>query len=279
MKIIAKLMLFALALMPLTGKLEAGLLDQIINKQPTFPPNIKVLLVHDREGVMLEVRGKYRLYDPKKYEFMTTRYLGKRKFIQAVSDGLKWGEQFPGIHQLMIVPDTLDIATVVDGKEYQGSIYVYDVLGQIGVVNEIEIEDYLQSVLSSTIRDPLPQEVLAAIAIAARTHAYYFAINPKSPFWAIEASEVNYEGHEVLNPKSPIVSEIISTRYLVMSDSGVNKTATPFPALFGTTGPGVASKISVQEAIAMANKGAHAAQILAKAFPGTTIVLTYTPVD
>lgn len=270
---IKKLVMFLCAWLPLTC--QAGILDSWINKPLAPPPMIDVLLVHDMPGVVLEVKGKYRLYDPKNYSFLSTRFIGKRKFIMPLTDGLKWGEEFPGLHQIMIVPDSQQVTTIVDGIEYRGSIYAYDVEGTIGVVNEVDIEDYLQSVLTPSIREQLPQEVLAAIAIATRTNAYYFSYNPKTPYWSIDGTHVGYKGYAVVNPNTPMGKAIVATRYLILNQ-GESDTPNPFPAQFGTEDVGgIKSKITLQQAVEMAKKGDNAAQILAKAFPGTSIALMH----
>lgn len=269
-----KLFFLIVAWISFSEPLNAGLFD-FFTKKPAEPaPTVKILLLHDRPGVVVEVKGKYRLYDPINFSYLSTRYIGKRKFIQSLSDGLQWGEEFPGLHQLMIVPDSQDVTTIVDGIEYRGSIYVYDVEGDVGIVNEVEIEDYLQSALAN-VHEPLPQEALAAMAIAARTHAYYYANNPQSPFWALDGSKVGYNGYAVTNLNSPIAQAIIATRYMVMSRSNEEGFAEPFPAQLGTSGPGVASTVSLSDAGDMARNGQHAAQILQKAFTGTSIVLMH----
>lgn len=123
----AKVLMFIAALLPFTGNLQAAFWDSFFSSEvKPEPKTIKVLIVHDKPGVVLEVKGKYTLYDPNKskYKHISTRFLGKRKFIQAVSDGLRWGEEFPGVYQLLIVPDEKTMTTVVDGNDYQGNLYI-----------------------------------------------------------------------------------------------------------------------------------------------------------
>lgn len=271
-----RLMTLLMAVLPFITSLQAGVLDSWAKSTPVPPPMIDILLMHDQPGTVLEVKGKYRLYDPKGFHFISTRFIGKRKYIQALKDGLKWGEEFPGLHQLLIVPDTQEVTANVDGIEYKGSIYVYDVEGSLGVVNQVDIEDYLQSTLTPAIQESLPKEVLAAIAITARTEAYYQSQHPKSSYWSVDGSQVGYKGHALANPNSPIGQAIINTRYLTMSQSGNGQTPLFFPSQFGNQGSGeTKSLITLQEAIQMAEKGHHAGEILAKAFPGTSIVLMH----
>lgn len=276
---ILRLLLSALALAPFTMPLEAGVFERLIigvNAEPA-PPIIPVLIAYDKSGALIEVKGQYKLYDPHTNEHVSTRFIGKRKYMQALSDGLQWGEEFPGLHQLMIVPDNQGVTTLVDGVEYRGTIVVYDVEGKVGVVNELDIEDYLHSLLPRDVHEQLPAEALAALAIAARTNAYYQANSPTSPYWAANGEKIGYQGFVAAQPESPIGTAIDATRYMILS-KGENEQGEilAFPATWAS-GQGDAAQISLQQAVEMANKGANAGQILAKAFPGTTIKLTYIP--
>lgn len=277
----AKVLMFIVALMPFSGNLQAGFWDMFFPAEPPEPKTIKVLIVNDKPGVVLEVKGKYALYDPNKNnKHISTRFLGKRKFIQAVSDGIRWGEEFPGVYQLLIVPDEKTMTTVVDGVDYKGSIYIYDIAGNISIVNEIELDDYLDSVLSNQYNASFSEEALAAIAIAARTNALYYAENPKSPFWSVDASLVGYHGYSAINNSNPIIQAIEATKKMVMSSHAKNKEGNaPFPAEWilsagQSKADAKLALISLQEAESLSQKGSHAAEILRKAFPGTSIQLT-----
>lgn len=286
--LITRLSLILFAIMPFVVPLEAGITD-LFSKPANAnakPPAIKVLIVQSKPGVILEVKGKYHLYDPHKKEYLGLRYLGKRKFIQALRDGLQWEEEFPGVHQLHIVPDHPTTTTIVDGIEYRGSIYVYDVEGAICVVNEVDIEDFIQSMLAPQARETHPQEAWAAIAIAARTLAYYQMQHPWSPFWAVNGSQLGYQGYAVTYCNHELNAAVDATRYLIMS-KGFTKEGyvVPFSALWqeqnaSAVGNSGGSQISLREGDELAKKGEHAAQILAKAYPGTNIVLMHqTPIE
>lgn len=277
-----------LACGPIAASVEAGWFDTLTGyfrqAGPSAPPKVRVLVVHDEQGVVIEVKGKYKIYDPHTKEHLSTRFVGKRKFMQPVRDGLKWGEEFPGIYQLMIVPDESSTTTIVDGIEYSGPIFVYDIGGTISVVNEVSIESYLSSILAQRYRQPMPEELLAALAIVARTNAYYMATHPKNQFWAIDANLANYQGYAVVDAASPIEKAIKETRHMVMSkgaQGGEESGVGVFPAEWQSDASGYGqpfvSQISLEQAAEMAKQGAHAAQILAKAFPGTKIELIHDP--
>lgn len=280
---ILRTFLLFLALLPFCSPSQAGMWDNITGyfKQPVRPepPTIRVLLLHDVEGAKLEVRGKYSLFDPYTDTHISTRFAGKSRYIQALSDGLKWGEAFPGLYQIKIKPEDPSTFTVIDNHQYEGLIYVYDIGGTISVVNQIPVEEFVRSSLVSYQNQHIEPEVLAALAIVARTNSYFQAVNPKNTYWAVNAEKVGYQGRVI--PGSAAVDDAVKvTRYMIMSQTGVYEgVATPFAAQFDDLSVEQSakdvrvSKISLEEANAMAQKGEHAAQILAKAFPGTTIML------
>jgi stage II sporulation protein D len=282
-----RILITMLALMPLTMKTEAGLWDSLKSmfgkdvKQR--PPVVKVLALHDLSGAVLEVRGPYKIINPHTHTHISTRFVGKRKLLEALPEGLKWGEEFPGVYQLLLVPDSPETVMSVDGAEFRGLLYIYDIGGTISIVNEVDIEDYLKTILTPKYLETLPQESLAAYAIAARTNAYFLSLNPKNNYWHIDGRQVGYNGWNSMNPKSPMMAALRQTRYMVMSTTGTYEGyVTPFVLQWETIPVGGPvkdkpriGKISLHDAEEQAKKGDHAAQILSKAFPGVMIQRMY----
>lgn len=280
-----RLLFVILTVLPISQTLQAGVWDNLSSvftrKTGNEIPSIRVLLAHNIPGTDVEVRGKYSLYDPNGDSYISSRFAGKRKYMQTMGDGLKWGEAFPGLYQLKITPDEASTVTVIDNNQYIGPLFVYDVGGTISIVNQVPVETYVQSILSNYNTSTLHRETLAALAIVARTNAYFQSLNPRTNFWSVDAQKTGFKGNP--QPTSSTTTEEATkvTRYMIMSNTGIYEGhATPFPAEFAFITPGqpvgntAVSKISLDEANAMANQGAHAAQILAKAFPGATIMLS-----
>jgi stage II sporulation protein D len=232
-------------------------------------PSIKVLVEQEKKGVVLEVKGKYRLLDPHTMEHISTRFTGKRRFAQPMSNGIKWGEEFPGIYQILIVPEDNKSSVVVDGIEYKGSIYLYDVDSKLSAVNQVFIEDYITSIVGSRLQTRLSDEFLSALVIAERTRAYDQAIHPKTEFWTVDAQKVNYEGIQPIRNAAQLSRIISTTRYMVLT----TKDGLPFDADW------TKSKISLSDAENMAKAGDTATQILAKAFPGSSVKVLLTLPD
>lgn len=273
---VARLVWILLCFMPVVSSLEA-VSPKVVKTAPMENTFIKLLVVHDKPGVVLEVKGQYKIYDPHAGTFISTRFKGKRKYMQAVSDGMKWGEEFPGIHQIMIVPNTLSTTTIVDGIEYKGRIYVYDIGGTISVVNELTLDDYIRSTIAQQYQTTnLSDEAMNAVVIAARTNAYYLVQNPGSQFWTIDARKTGYQGHALITVSPKFEKALERTRNMVLSteESGVKAFANNWGIGEGNSDAMkniMASSISVVEADVLAKKGEHAAKILTKAYPNTNI--------
>jgi stage II sporulation protein D len=282
----SRIFLFFLAFIPWMAVVEAGTEQstKVHTQNSQSLPKIRVLITHDQEKVLLQVVGKYRIFDPYLNTHISTRFKGKSQDIQAIQNGLKWGEEFPGVHQLQFLPASPDTKLLVNGIEYDGSIYVFDIGGSISIVNELPLEEYLGSVLANHSQ-PLANEVLAALVIVARTNAYNQIQNPRSSFWAADAAQTGYKGVFKGELPLPLQKAIKSTQYMVLSfskKSGRNVITLPlqwdaFPKnLLGNVSPRPeASKISLAEANELSKKGAHAATILEKAFPKASIQLIY----
>lgn len=283
---LVRIILLFLALFPAYG-LQAGVWDKITGifrgETKAEPPNIRVLIKHDLPGIDVEVRGRYTLYDPFDNSYLSTRFTGKRKYMQTMNDGLKWGEAFPGLYQLKIVPERPETRTIIDNREYRGPLFIYDIGGTISLINECSVEDYVYSTLAEQDLKSLPPEIISAMAIVSRTNASYFAAHPKTNYWAVDGQKTGFKGIPHASENSTTAEDAVKmTRHMIMSRTGIYEgVATPFLAEFDFVNPGPSAKdvaisqISLEQAKEMAEKGAHAAQILAKAFPGINIILNY----
>lgn len=275
--------LFVIAFLPFITPVEAGFLSNMRNlftKHQKTVPAIDVLVVNDQPSALVEMKGKYQLYNPFTKQLISKRYIGKKKVMQTTSSGLKWGEEFPGIFQLMIIPDEPHGVVTIDGIDYKGTVTIYDIGGTISIVNRVQIEDYLRSTLPGAYGEPMPEEAMAAIAIVARTDAFYLSKNPKNKFWSVDGAQVGYNGLNSMHTTSPMDLAVTSTRHMVLSQTGAYEgKLTPFPAHWAApqshqTSSSI-SRITIYEAEDIARTGGHAAQILSKAFPGSHIELVY----
>jgi len=263
--------------------LQAGIWDRIKSvfaaSEAPEPATIKVLLMHEVPYADLEIKGSYNLYDPYRNQRVATRFAGKGSRVQALSQGLRWGEEFPGVYQLVVVPDDRNIYVKINGHDYRGKVYIYDVGGSLSIVNEVEVEDYLSSTLPTKFRRPLSEEALAAAAIAERTHSLHVSQYSENRYWHVKAQDVGYHGVRAENTHALVTAALGSTRGMVMSKTSVYEgKVTPFAVHLVAGGnenlfSGI-QKVSIDDIELMARNGDNAAQILSKSFPGTSIELT-----
>jgi len=180
------------------------------------PENIQVLIEKDIKGAVLEINGPYYVFNPKDGARISSGILGKRFLVHAQKDGIKWGEMFPGIHQIYITPRSPKSSILVNGIQYEGSIAVFKVKNKISIVNDISVEQYIKAVLSPLFPFPLENEVMASIAIIARTNAYYHISKGHGSFWDVDAKSTGYKGSALIDPKSILAKSIDSTKNLIL---------------------------------------------------------------
>lgn len=184
--------------------------------EPTTPRNIQVLLEKDVSEVLLEVKGPYYLLNPHDGSRIASGLLGKRFMVRELETGLKWGEEFPGIHQFYIKPRSAETSIFVNGIQYSGAIAVFGVAGVINIVNELDIESYVKAELTAQFPTPLEPEVLSALAILMRTDAYFYATKNEASFWHVSAQDTAYPGCALVVPGSPVEKAVDSTRHLIL---------------------------------------------------------------
>lgn len=184
--------------------------------EPMGPRKIQVLLEKESAGALLEVKGPYYLFNPHDGSRIASGLLGKRFMIHEMENGLKWGEEFPGIHQLYIKPRSNETTIFVNGIQYSGAVAIYGIAGTVNIVNELDVEDYVKSVLTTQFSASLEPEVMSALAIIARTDAYYHATKGSDSFWHIAAEEARFQGSGLVVHNSVIDRVVDSTRHLIL---------------------------------------------------------------
>lgn len=208
--------LLALTTMTAGNILEAAHLSTDVS-QKSKPATIKVLITKQSEDLLLEVRGRYQIYNPADGFLITTGIMDKRSFIDPSENGIKWGELFPGIFQLRIVPGDSQSTILVNGIQYRGCVEVYNIEDSLFVVNEIDIENYLKSTLTYQFPDALNGEVMDAIAILARTNAYYLVARNPNVFWHVDGNEIGYQGYALIFQNLHVDRAVESTHHMVLT--------------------------------------------------------------
>lgn len=243
MKIIHTLIAASMAAAALTAghpALQARELPTDVS-QKNKPATLKILLGKDKEKALLEVKGRYHLYNPADGVLIDTGILGKRAPIHFTPQGLEWADILPiGTLQIRFVPGDSQSTFLVDGIQYRGCIEVYVVNGKIDIINEVDIESYLKATLAPLFVTEKNQELLDAIAITARTHAYYLLSRNLHAYWHLEASEVNYQGQALAHQNQLLDRAIDTTRHMVMTYK-----SSPFAATWTKDSAGKTAPFSV----------------------------------
>ena len=181
------------------------------------PATIKVLLAKLADDALIEVRGLYHIYNPQSDLLVISGAFNKRDRIITSKEGIKWGELFPGLFQIRIVPAQSDTSILVNGIQYRGCIEIYSIAGTINVVNEIDIESYLKSSLAMQFSQPMNDEVLDAVAIVARTNIYYLAGKNPNASWHIDLNESDYEGYGLTFQNQAVDNAVERTRHCILT--------------------------------------------------------------
>ena len=197
------------------------------SEQPLKPKTIQVLLEKDASEALLEVKGPYYLLNPQDGSRIASGLLGKRFMVHEHGNGLKWGEEFPGIHQFIIKPRSSETSVFVNGIQYSGAIAVFGVAGAIHIVNEVGIEDYVKSMLTAQFPSPLEPEVLSSLAILMRTDSCFRAMKNQSCFWHVTAQDTGYQGCALVVPGSLIEKAVDTTKELILVNTK-GETHNPF---------------------------------------------------
>lgn len=203
--------------------------------QKQKPATIKILIQRKAPESLIEVKGRYQVFNPLNGNQITSGIMSKRYTVSAEEYGMKWGEKFPGIHQIRIVPGDSQSTILVNGIQYKGAIEVYEIEGKINVVNEVDIENYLKSTLTAQFPSFVEDEVMRALAVIARTNAYYLASKNKNAFWHIDAEEARYQGCALTSSKIHVDRAIETTRHAIMTFQNAPFAATWTKNSAGTT--------------------------------------------
>lgn len=180
--------------------------------------SIKVLIRENVDGALIDVSGGYKVFNPENGKVLSSGFSGKRYYLQANSVGLKWGEGYPGIHQIKISPKNKKTTILVDGIQYKGSIIVYDIDSRIQIVNEVDVEDVLRASLSSILGNTnYESTTYDAIAIAARTNLYHTILHSPNNYWNVVAKDIDYQSHASVLSNPNIEKSVLATKHLILA--------------------------------------------------------------
>ena len=178
---------------------------------------LKVLTHEYLDGSLIEVKGPFSLVDPTTQKKISSSYFKRRFYLSATPDGLKWGKVYKGIHQFQIVPKDESVSFLIDGIQYSGTLAAYDISSKIFLIVEVDVDNYLKSVLSAKFSyKDMHQTALEAVAIAMRTDLYQKISASTNPFWDIKAEEHGFNGTSLFNINNSAEKAVSATKDLIM---------------------------------------------------------------
>lgn len=180
---------------------------------------VKVLLEHRLKSAVLEVPGQYVVVDPKTGKRVTSGLFGNRFTIRPSEQGIAGTDMSSGVFQLQLIPRRGNRLFWVDGVQYCGTLYVYQIGNTLSLVNEVPIEEYVSAVVESNCNDSMHIETARAVAICARSDAWYHRQNSTSSYWQIYAPEVGFKGVGGLTEESKGALASRATRGLYVVNS------------------------------------------------------------
>jgi len=121
------------------------------------------------------------------------------------------------IKEIYIVEST-GTPLCINGRGYRGTFELHNVMGKISIVNVINVEEYLYSVVPSEMPSSWEVEALKAQAIASRTYIYYYLLkqDTKSIFDADATTSFQvYKG--ITAEKKETTGAVDETRGVIMT--------------------------------------------------------------
>jgi stage II sporulation protein D len=209
----------ACALAPV-ALLPAGIEIPTDISQKAKPATIRVLISKQKDKIFLEAKGHHLIYNPLNEILLMEESSTEKHWLFTDARGLKWGELLPGIFQIRIVPADAQSTILVDGIEYRGCVEIYDLKGKLYAVNEVDIERYLKSIMTAQFPSEMDEEVMDAVAITARTNAYYLASRKPEAYWHVDSQDVGYQGYAMTLQNLHVDRAINNTRHMVMIYKG-----------------------------------------------------------
>lgn len=185
-------------------------------------PKIKVLLAKDAPSAMVEAKGNFCVVRKDTGAVLSHGSTGKRFVMHALQDGLRWGEEYPDVYQILVIPQSSDTVIYVNGIQYKGAVAVYHVRdNRVTIVNEVAIEDYIKSILALQFEAPFSKEAMAALAISARTEAYARMMSAKGSLrpWDVTAEDAGYYGFGVTLQPNGVDEAVDLTKFMVMEST------------------------------------------------------------
>lgn len=193
--------------------------------QISKPATLRVVVAKEVPNAFLEVKGSHHIYNALDGAILSRGMLNKKHAVVAEEFGLNWGAKIPGIYQMRVVPLDGKTRILVNGIQYKGCLEIHAHGGKINVISEVDVENFLKTTLPSYFDRALDPELMNAVAIVARTHAYYIAAKNRQNAFDLDGTAFDYPGSVLSAHADYIDAAVNTTRHAVLTFKGK-----PFPA-------------------------------------------------
>ncbi len=193
--------------------------------QISKPATLRVVVAKMVPTAFLEVKGSHHIYNALDGSILSRGMLNKRHAVVAGEFGLNWGEKIPGVYQMRIVPLDSQTRILINGVQYKGCLEIHAHEDKFNVISEVDVENFLKTTLPSYFDKALDPELMNAVAILARTHAYYIAAKNKDKDFDLDGTTFDYQGSLLSSHVDYIDHAVETTRHAMLTFKGK-----PFPA-------------------------------------------------
>jgi stage II sporulation protein D len=136
--------------------------------------------------------------------------------VHSNADGLVLAGSIQTQAEVLISPLT-DVPITLDGQEYRGSILlIRDNDNSLRVIDVVELEQYLYSVVGSEVAASTPASALQAQAVVARTYAVAHLGAHEDLGFDLRAGDADQAYNGVAAESAPVVDAVDATRGVVM---------------------------------------------------------------
>lgn len=180
-------------------------------------PDVRVAVVHKQAQVTIGVNQDLTVTDDQG-NVLGTLTANQGLTLQPGSHGLRgWSQPLPP--SIWLNPGTSGLV-YVDGNWYRGKMRVIMVDGQITAINQLNLEQYVVSVVGAEVYPSWPQDTLKAQAIAARSYALAQMFQPASRFFDLGNTERWQVYRGVKDEWNTSQAAVQATRGIVLTQSG-----------------------------------------------------------
>ncbi|MEP0912119.1 SpoIID/LytB domain-containing protein [Leptolyngbya sp. GB1-A1] len=189
--------------------------------------------------------------------------------VEVAGDGIRInGKAFPGIVMISLPPDGL---FTLNERTYHGHLILAVDGGKLWAVNQVNMRQYLHSVVGSEVSPSWDMEALKAQAIAARSYALTYYYKPMSGLFDLGATEY-YQVYRGIEREADRTSQAVdeTSGQFVSYRGGVVESlyaASDDIVMEAFQGKGM----SQLGALDLAEQGYSHQQILSRYYPGTGI--------